>query len=73
MTNKVYAQIKEGTNFVENVIVADSTFSIAGYNLIEVKNGICCEPSAYYNSDDSLFYSDSDFNVLAGTGEQESA
>ena len=73
MTNKIYAQIKSGTKFVENVIVAEPTFSIAGYDLIKVADGVCCEPGSYYNSDDSLFYSDSSFINLAGSKEAESS
>ena len=73
MTNKIYAQIKIGTNFVENVIIADSTFSITGYELIAVSSGVCCEPNSYYNRNDSLFYEDSSFEYLAGTKEQESS
>lgn len=62
-----YAQIPNGSTEVENTIVMPSDFTIDGYTFISIPSGVACEPGAYYNSSDGLFYADSEFSNLSGT------
>ncbi|MBU9816892.1 hypothetical protein J1781_18885 [Rahnella sp. C60] len=53
---KSYALITNETILVVNTIVADETFQIEGYYLMEILDGILCQTGIYYNELDGLFY-----------------
>lgn len=58
------AMIPNGSNRVENTIVAnDDSFCIEGYYFIDM-TGKFCEAGMYYNKDDGLFYYDKVFTIL---------
>ncbi|WP_129991822.1 hypothetical protein [Rahnella sp. CFA14(1/10)] len=58
---KSYALIANEKILVVNTIVADETFQIEGYYLIEILDGILCQTGMYYNKGDGLFYYDEAF------------
>lgn len=56
MTDKSYALIKEGSNFVKNIIIAPEGYNAEGFYMVETPDGTRCEAGMYYNSVDNLFY-----------------
>lgn len=61
---KSYALIANDTTLVVNTIVADETFQMEGYYLIEMLDGILCQTGMYYNKEDGLFYFDPEFTSM---------
>lgn len=63
-----YALIPEGSNVVENIIVANDSFKKKGYYTIKYYDSVFCQPGMYYNKNDSLFYDSPDFKEINGIG-----
>lgn len=62
---KYMALIQSGSHKVDNVIViSEDGFSLDGFTLVEINNGVTCAPGMYYNPKDELFYFDASFTQL---------
>lgn len=59
-----YAMLRIDSNYVENTIVADEKFSVAGFKLIKIGIDTSCQPSMYFNDSDGLFYDDAEFTSI---------
>ncbi|WP_236640329.1 hypothetical protein [Dickeya undicola] len=58
-----YALIKNGSHYVENVIVADENFVVPDYYLIEISDDKPAQPGTYYNAGDGKFYGDEAYST----------
>lgn len=72
MTTANYAVLPEDSNQVENVIVATADFSLTGYILQVIQDGVFCEPGMYYNVSDGLYYQDQEFTTIYPVYESDS-
>ncbi|MBV0841354.1 hypothetical protein [Serratia liquefaciens] len=63
-----YAVITTGGNKVENIIVADDTFSLDGFDLIPFAVDVddLCQIGMFYNEKDDRFYDDELFTKIGG-------
>jgi hypothetical protein len=62
--SKVYAVIPKKSKQVENTILAEDGFTVAGYKVIELSDDIYCQPGMYWNEEDGLFYQDEEFKEV---------
>ncbi|WP_413733156.1 hypothetical protein [Sodalis sp. RH20] len=66
MSVENYAQIKSGSNLIINIIVAETSFTLSGFALVKINEGIFCQPATYYNESDGGFYDDDKFTTING-------
>ncbi|CAK8736356.1 hypothetical protein SODG_000606 [Sodalis praecaptivus] len=59
-----YALIPEGSNRVENIIVASDDYQRKGYYTIRYNDTIFCQPGMYYNTKTGLFYDEPEFRHI---------
>lgn len=73
MTDTVnrYATLKTGSNVVENIIVAPTSFTLDGYTLNLLLSDVFCSPGMYYNSTDNLYYQDAAFTTVYPVAETD--
>ena len=64
MSLKKYVVISPRSTIVKNVIIAESGASLSGYTLIEVADGVACQPGVYYNNVNGQFYVDAGFTMI---------
>ncbi|WP_226020087.1 hypothetical protein [Serratia symbiotica] len=63
-----YAVVKTGETKVDNIIVADDSLSLEGYDLIRftVDGDDLCQIGMFYNEKDGKFYDDESFATIGG-------
>lgn len=59
-----YALIPEGSNRVENIIVASDDYQRKGYYTIRYDDTIFCQPGMFYDKKSGIFYDDKIFTKI---------